>query len=211
MTLRGLDVLAAAQVIACEDTRSTRKLLSLYEIPAPHLVACHDHNEQHVANNIVAAVQEGKVVALVSDAGSPLISDPGYRVVSECVQHGISVTALPGATAIVPALSLSALPVHAWTFRGFPPHKKGRKTFIESVVTSEYTSVLYESPHRISKLLQQLCELGAEQRHIVVCREISKKFEEVLRGTCREVCTEVESRGGLKGEIVVVVEGCTCL
>lgn len=211
ITLRALDVLSRADVIACEDTRTTRKLLSLYGIQAPKLVACHDHNEGQVAQNLARAIEQDQVVALVSDAGSPMVSDPGFKVVEHIIHVGLPLIALPGPTALIPALSVSGLANHRWKFSGFPPHKKGRKTFVEHILQEEDTVVLYESPHRIGKLLEQLCEAGGEFRDIAVCREISKKFEEVIRGTCREVSNEISQRGGLKGEIVVVVAGRSCL
>ena len=207
ITRRAENVLRSADVIACEDTRHTGSLLRLLGIHAPRLLSNHDHNEQERASLFVQLVREGKRVALVSDAGMPAISDPGYRAVRACADAGIPVIALPGACAFVTAAAASGLPTNALYFGGFPPQKKGRQTFMRSVLERRETVVLYESPFRVGKLLDEVIALGGATRQVVVAREVSKKFEEYLRGTATDVAATIAARGGIKGECVVLLSG----
>jgi 16S rRNA (cytidine1402-2'-O)-methyltransferase len=206
ITLRALQVLAAADLIYCEDTRVTARLLERYGIRAS-LKSCHDHNEKVVAADIIAAVQGGKSVALASDAGTPLLSDPGFGVVREAVAQAIRIEALPGPSALLPALQLSALPVDAFTFLGFLPQKKNeRRKLLEALRTRRETLVAYESPHRIIDTLADIAEvLGA--RPLSVSREISKLHEETLRGTGSEVSNAIQQRPSVKGEFVLLIGG----
>lgn len=207
ITLRALAVLASADVIASEDTRTTAHLLRLYGISGKKLVSYHDHNERQRAKQLVELISAGAVLVLVSEAGSPCISDPGYRLVQAAVQAGVEVVALPGATAFVPALSASGLPVHTFTFWGFPPHKKGRQTFLAALVRHPYTSIVYESSHRVVKLLEELCALGASERHASIAREMTKLHEEHLRGTVEFCRKHLSARSSQKGEFVLVLHG----
>lgn len=207
ITRRAEHVLRTAEVIACEDTRHTGSLLRLLGIHAPRLLSNHDHNEQERASLFVQLVREGKRVAIVSDAGMPAISDPGFRAVRACAEAGISVIALPGPCAFVTAAAASGLPTNALYFGGFPPQKKGRQTFMRSVLQRRETVVLYESPYRVGRLLEEVVDLGGANRQVVVAREVSKKFEEYLRGTATEVAITIATRGGVKGECVVLIAG----
>lgn len=211
ITLRSLKTLQRADVIASEDTRTTGQLLALYGITPPRLIAYHDHNEEAQAMMLVREVQAGKAVALVSEAGSPCISDPGYRCVHAAIEANIKIVPLPGATAFVPALSASGLAVDAFTFVGFPPHKKGRETFLKNVAGMPETVVLYESSHRIVKLLEELIDLdsesGLEARQCCIARELTKMYEEFLRGTVRQCLQRLVARPQQKGEFVFVLEG----
>lgn len=207
ITFRALKVLQSADVIACEDTRSTGQLLKHYKIVPKKLISLHEHNEIERGNFIVSASLEGKKIALVSDAGSPCISDPGARLVSFVLSQEITVVPLPGATAFVPALSASGFPTDQFTFLGFPPQKKGRQSFLKSALEREETLILYESSHRIVKLLQELCALDASERKICICRELTKMHEEFLRGTAQECLEILAKRDSQKGEFVVILAG----
>lgn len=207
ITKRALEVLRSATVIMCEDTRSTSRLLRHYGIEGKTLVSNHDHNERGRSKEIVARVENGEDVALVSDAGMPTISDPGYRAVQACREVGLDVVALPGASAAITAAAASGLPTDRLYIAGFPPQKKGRAGFLERVLSSSATIVLYESPHRILKLCGEIADLGGADREVCVAREISKKFEEYIAGSAGDVRDEIQMRGGLKGEIVVVIGG----
>jgi 16S rRNA (cytidine1402-2'-O)-methyltransferase len=207
ITLRALKTLQRADIIASEDTRTTRQLLALYGITPERLVAYHDHNEESQAAMLVKAVQAGKSVALVSEAGSPCISDPGYRCVRAAIEANITIVPLPGATAFVPALSASGLAVDSFRFVGFPPHKKGRETFVKNVLASAETVVLYESSHRVVKLLEEIAEYGYEARRICIARELTKMYEEFLRGTVQQCLQRLAARPQQKGEFVIVLEG----
>ncbi len=207
LTFRALEVLQNADLILAEDTRTTSKLLKHYGIETP-MRSYHQFNEHKILAQIIAFLDAGRNLALVSDAGTPGISDPGFLLVREALANGIEVETLPGATALIPALVNSGLPSERFVFEGFLPVKKGRKTRLESLAEEPRTMVFYEAPHRLVKTLGQLAEyLGAERR-ASVSRELTKKFEETKRGTLAELKAYFEERPP-KGELVIVVEGAT--
>ncbi|MEM1054104.1 MAG: 16S rRNA (cytidine(1402)-2'-O)-methyltransferase [Bacteroidota bacterium] len=206
LTMRALRVLREADVIACEDTRTTGVLCAHYGIETPR-TSFHIHNEHAKASQLVERMEVGEHIALVSDAGTPGISDPGYLLVREAIAVGVTVEALPGATAFVPALVASGLPCDRFVYEGFLPHKKGRQTRLRALADEPRTMVLYESPHRLVKLLGQLADVCGGDRPVAVCREISKLHEEVARGTLSDLQAEFASRPKVKGEIAVVVGG----
>jgi 16S rRNA (cytidine1402-2'-O)-methyltransferase len=205
ITLRALRILKEVSVILAEDTRTTQKLLNHYQIKTP-LQSHHTHNEHFKLQKTIAALKEGNTIALVSDAGTPGISDPGFLLVRECVKEGISVECLPGATAFVPALVNSGLPCDRFCFEGFLPQQKGRQTRLKALVAETRTMVFYESPHRLLKTLQQLAEYLGADRPASVSRELTKMFEENVRGTLTELSAHFGSKT-IKGEIVIVVGG----
>ncbi len=209
ITQRALEVLAHTEVIACEDTRTTRQLLRHYKITPQRCLSYHAHNEQRRAAELIRLLLAGTDVALVSDAGTPLLSDPGYILITQAIAHHIPIVPLPGATAFIPALIASGFRPVPFLFLGFPPQKKRRRAFIEQMLSAEYTVICYEAPHRIRKLLRELEELGAAERRICLAREITKRYEEFLRGTVSTVLDTLEHRKNIKGEIVVVLEGKT--
>lgn len=206
ITLRALRILKEADLVLAEDTRTSGILLKHYEIKN-QLVAHHKFNEHQTAEAFAARMAGGEIMALVSDAGTPGISDPGFMLVRACVARGVTVQCLPGATAFVPALVASGLPCERFCFEGFLPQKKGRNTRLQSLVQEERTMIFYESPYRVVKTLAQFVEFFGAERRCSACREISKLHEESVRGTLAEVLahfTENEPRG----EFVIVVEGC---
>ena len=205
MTLRAIRVLKEVDLILAEDTRTSSKLLRHYNIPT-RLQSHHIHNEHRSVEQLVERIQSGETMALISDAGTPAISDPGFLLVRACVQNQIEVDCLPGATALIPALVNSGLPNDRFHFEGFLPHKKGRHTRLQILAEMEHTIVLYESPHRLLKALNQFKEYFGEERQISVSREISKMHEETIRGTFAEVIQAFDNRN-VKGEIVVVIAG----
>lgn len=205
ISYRAVRLLSEADLILAEDTRVTGKLLNHYGIKNT-MLSFHAHNEHGKLSSVMAELEAGKKVALVSDAGTPGISDPGFLLVREAVEKEIELTCLPGATAFVPALVMSGLPCDRFYFEGFLPHKKGRQTRISALLEMPCTVVMYESPHRIGKLLQQLADAGAGDRRICISREISKVYEENIRGTVHEVLQEISKRNQIKGEIVVCLE-----
>ena len=204
MTFRAINVLREADLILAEDTRTTGKLTAHFDITTPKQ-AFHMHNEHKVVERYVKGLQQGQNIALVSDAGTPGISDPGFLLIRAAVQADVEVITLPGATALVPALVNSGLPCDTFYFEGFLPPKKGRQTKLESIAASTKTVVLYESPHKIEKTLAQIVEFCGAERPVTISREISKKFEETLRGSASELLSIVQERGGLKGELVVCI------
>ena len=204
MTFRAINVLREADLILAEDTRTTGKLTAHFDITTPKQ-AFHMHNEHKVVERYVKGLQQGQNIALVSDAGTPGISDPGFLLIRAAVQADVEVITLPGATAFVPALVNSGLPCDTFYFEGFLPPKKGRQTKLESIAASTKTVVLYESPHKIEKTLAQIVEFCGAERPVTISREISKKFEETLRGSASELLSIVQERGGLKGELVVCI------
>ena len=205
ITERALDVLISADLILAEDTRTTGKLLKHYDIDKP-LRSFHLHNEHRAVDAIVDQIHSGLNYALCSDAGTPAISDPGFLLVRACVKADIKVICLPGATAFVPALVVSGLPCDRFVFEGFLPHKKGRQKRLLSILEESRTTVLYESPHRVIKLLEEIVKYDCGNRRIVMCREISKLHEEVVRGSVLEVL-ELFVEKAPRGEFVVVLEG----
>lgn len=205
MTFRAIRILKEADMILAEDTRTSGILLKHYEIQN-HLMSHHKFNEHGTSAGIVERLKAGATVALISDAGTPGISDPGFFLVREAVRAGIEVQCLPGATAFVPALVASGLPCDRFAFEGFLPPKKGRQTKLESLREEQRTMIFYESPYRLVKTLQQLAEVLGADRQASVCREISKIHEESVRGSLEEIVnhfTTTEPRG----EIVIIVEG----
>jgi len=205
ITLRALNVLKEVDFILAEDTRQSSKLLKHFEINKK-LVAYHQHNEHKSIDRIIEQLKQGSVLALVSDAGTPAISDPGFLIVRECIKNDISVECLPGATAFVPALVNSGFPCDKFVFEGFLPHKKGRQTRLIFLKDETRTIVFYESPHRLLKTLHQFVEFYGEERIVSVSRELTKIHEENIRGTIKEVIHYFENHT-LKGEIVIVLSG----
>lgn len=206
ITLRALRVLREVDLIACEDTRTSGILLSHYDIET-RKTSYHEHNETSKAPQLVKQMLAGQQVALVTDAGTPGISDPGFYLVRACMQEGIRVEALPGPTAFVPALAASALPSERFVFEGFLPVKKGRKTRLEELQSEPRTMIFYESPYRVLKTLEQLGRVLGNDRPAAVIRELSKKFEEVRRGPIQEVHSYFAEGGTIRGEFVLVVAG----
>lgn len=205
ITFRALRVLKEATLILCEDTRTSGVLMKHFDIHAP-LWSHHKFNEHRTVESITERIEAGQNIALISDAGTPAISDPGFLLIRNCIEKGIEVECLPGATAFVPALVASGLPCDRFVFEGFLPQKKGRSKRISALVHEERTIIFYESPFRLVKLLEQLTEIFGGERRASVSRELSKKFEENKRGTLPELI-EHFSKKTVKGEIVVVVEG----
>jgi 16S rRNA (cytidine1402-2'-O)-methyltransferase len=205
MTLRGLEVLKNVDVILAEDTRTSGKLMKHFEILKP-LKSHHAHNEHHQLEKTIEELKSGKKMALISDAGTPAISDPGFLLVRACLKNEIKVECLPGATAFVPALVNSGLPSDKFVFEGFLPQKKGRQTRLEFLINETRTMVFYESPHRLLKTLKQFAEYYGIKRQVSVSRELTKLFEETKNGTLEEVIAYYESKP-VKGEIVIILEG----
>jgi 16S rRNA (cytidine1402-2'-O)-methyltransferase len=205
ITLRALEVLKEVDLILCEDTRTSQKLLQHYQINKP-LTPYHQHNEHRVADHLVAQLQAGKKMALITDAGTPGISDPGFLLVRACIQQGVTVNCLPGATAFVPALINSGFSAQRFCFEGFLPLKKGRQTLLKLLATETRTIIFYESPVRLVKTLTDLSTYMGETRRASVSREITKMFEETRRGTLQELIAYFTQKPP-KGEIVLVLEG----
>ena len=207
MTLRAIRILKEVDLILAEDTRTSGKLLKHYEI-GTHMHSHHMHNEHKTVENLIARLKSGETIALISDAGTPAISDPGFLLTRACVENGITVECLPGATAFVPALVNSGLPNDKFVFEGFLPDKKGRQTRYLALAEETRTMIMYVSPHKLVKTLAEFITYFGEDRQICVSRELSKLHEENVRGTVREVLTHFENKPP-KGEIVVVVGGKT--
>lgn len=205
ITLRALETLKQADAILCEDTRTSGFLLKHYDIQKP-LYAYHQHNEHKVLEQLITQLQAGKTFALLTDAGTPGISDPGFLLLRECIRQDIPVECLPGATAFVPALVQSGLPANSFVFEGFLPLKKGRKTRLEQLATEERTIILYESPHRLVKALEELKAAMGDGRQASVSRELTKMFEETRRDTLAGLAAYYAQHPP-KGEIVIVIEG----
>lgn len=206
ITLRALRILKEVHLIACEDTRTSGVLLAHYGIETPR-TSYHDHNEAQKAPELIARMQAGQQIALISDAGAPGISDPGFYLVRACLRHDLPVEVLPGPTAFVPALTASALPSDRFVFEGFLPVKKGRQTRLQELAAEPRTMVFYESPHRLVKTLGHLAEAFGPERPAAVARELTKKFEEVRRGTLTELQSYFADQSRVRGEIVLVVGG----
>lgn len=206
MTMRAIRLLKEADVILCEDTRTSGILLKHFEIEGKKLMAHHKFNEHGTSNGVVERLKAGQTICLITDAGTPGISDPGFYLVREAVAAGVTVQTLPGATAFTPALVSSGLPCDRFCFEGFLPQKKGRQTRLEELREEVRTMIYYESPRRLLKTLEQFAEVFGEERQVSVCREISKIHEESVRGTLKEVAEhfrETEPRG----EIVMILQG----
>ena len=204
-TFRAIDVLKNVDLILAEDTRTSSVLLNHYQIQKP-ITPYHQHNEHKIVQHLTDQLLAGKIMALLTDAGTPGISDPAFLLVRECVKNDIKVECLPGATAFVPALVNSGLPINSFVFEGFLPLKKGRQTKLKQLATEERTMVIYESPMRLVKTLEDFIEYFGEERQCCVSRELSKKFEENKRGTLKEVHDYFLEKG-VKGEIVIVIAG----
>lgn len=205
ITLRSIRILKECDLIFAEDTRVTKKLLSHLEISKP-LQPFHSHNEHRSLTAAIDKIKANAMCVLVSDAGTPGISDPGFLLVRECLENDIEIECLPGPAALIPALVGSGLPCDRFVFEGFLPHKKGRQTKLKMIAEEERTTVIYESPHRLIKCLGQIVEFMGEDRKVCVARELTKMHEELRRGTAGEVLKHYEAKPP-KGEIVIVIEG----
>ncbi len=205
MTFRAVKVLQGVDLILAEDTRTSGKLLKHFEITT-QMHSHHMHNEHKMVNRIVERLKNGETIALISDAGTPAISDPGFLLTRACIQNDIEVECLPGATAFVPALVNSGLPNDKFVFEGFLPVKKGRQTRLKLLSEEERTMIFYESPHKLLKTLTQFQEYFGEERLVSVSRELTKLYEETVRGTVAEVLTHFENKAP-KGEFVIIVSG----
>jgi 16S rRNA (cytidine1402-2'-O)-methyltransferase len=205
MTFRALEVLRSVDLVLAEDTRNSARLLNHFQVQKP-LSPYHQHNEHKILQHLVDQLLDGKTMAVLTDAGTPGISDPAFLLVRECIKHGIKVECLPGATAFVPALVNSGLPINRFCFEGFLPLKKGRQTLIKKLALEERTMVFYESPMRLVKTLDELSVYFGEARACSVSRELTKIFEETRRGSLKEVADYFREKT-VKGEIVIVVAG----
>jgi len=205
ITYRAIEILKQADGILCEDTRTSGILLKHYHIQKP-LTPYHQHNEHKVLAHIISQLQSGKIYALLTDAGTPSVSDPGFLLVRECIRNNIPVECLPGATAFVPALVQSGIPSNRFVFEGFLPLKKGRQTLVKKLAEEERTIILYESPHRLVKTLRELSEAFGTDRQAAVCRELTKLFEETNKDTLVNLAIYYENHPP-KGEIVIVIAG----
>jgi 16S rRNA (cytidine1402-2'-O)-methyltransferase len=205
ITLRALRVLKGVDLIACEDTRQTQKLLNHYGITT-RTVSYHEHNEMTKAAELVVDLEGGAKVALVTDAGMPGISDPGFRLITLAIRHHVRVVPIPGASAFLAALVASGLPTDSFRFSGFLPSKRGeRRTVLDGIRTSPRTQVFYEAPHRVVETLEDVVEVLGPARHVVVAREVTKLHEEFLRGRAEEILEALKSRGEVKGEITLLI------
>jgi 16S rRNA (cytidine1402-2'-O)-methyltransferase len=204
-TFRAVEILKKVDVVLCEDTRTSSFLLHHYQISKP-LTPYHQHNEHKILQHLVDQLMAGKTMGLITDAGTPGISDPAFLLVRECIKNDIRVECLPGATAFVPALVNSGLPTNRFVFEGFPPLKKGRHTLFTKLATEERTIIFYESPMRIVKTLDEISSYFGNDRMCSVSRELTKKFEETKRGTLKEVADYFRAKT-VKGEIVIVIAG----
>ncbi|TPV34847.1 16S rRNA (cytidine(1402)-2'-O)-methyltransferase [Paucihalobacter ruber] len=207
ITLRALEVLKSVDLILAEDTRTSGKLLKHYEIGTP-MQSHHMHNEHKTVDTLISKLKSGNTIALISDAGTPAISDPGFLLTRACVEQQIDVECLPGATAFVPALVNSGLPCDKFVFEGFLPVKKGRQTRLQLLAEETRTMVFYESPHKLIKTLANFCEYFGEERQLSVSRELTKLYEETVRGTAKQVLDYYTNKPP-KGEIVIIVAGRT--
>ncbi len=207
ITLRALDVLTAADVIAAEDTRTARRLMEIHGVPVAgrQMIAYHDHSSAQARAGLLKLLQGGKSVAYVSEAGTPLVADPGYQLGRAAIEEGIAVYSAPGASAALAALSVSGLASDRFLFAGFPPPQAGaRRKWLAELDAAKATIILYESPKRVYRTLDELCEVLGEEREVALCRELTKRFEEVLRGTCGQVRDRLAEHP-VKGEIVLVL------
>lgn len=207
ITMRALRVLREVETIACEDTRVTGMLLRHYDLPRKKLISYFAGNERERINGLLRVLRSGEDLALVSDAGTPGISDPGAKLIAAAIEAGITIDPLPGATALIPALVASGLATDSVLFEGFLPHKKGRQTKLRELAPEQRTIVLYESPHRILKTLAELGEYFGEGRQIALCREITKLHQEINRGSVSEILGLYTARPVIRGEFVLVIAG----
>jgi len=205
ITIRGIEVLKQVDTILAEDTRTSGMLLRHYEISKP-LQSFHIFNEHKTLTGLIQRMQGGESMALISDAGTPGISDPGFLLVRECLKAGLKIETLPGATALIPALVNSGFPTDRFVFEGFLPHKKGKQTTLKRLAEEERTIIVYESPHRLVKTLEQMIEFFGEDRLVSVSRELTKLYEETFTGRLIEVLTHFKNKE-VKGEIVLVIDG----
>ena len=205
ITLRALDVLKEVDLILAEDTRTSSHLLNHYQVTKP-ISPYHQHNEHKVLQHLIDQLASGKKMALVTDAGTPGISDPAFLLIRECIKNDIRIECLPGATAFVPALVNSGIPTNRFVFEGFIPLKKGRQTLLKSLVDEERTMIFYESPMRLVKTLEEFIQFFGEERQCSVSRELTKMFEENKRGTLKDVCDHFKQKN-VKGEIVIIIQG----
>ena len=205
ITIRAIEILKTVDLILAEDTRTSGVLLKHYQISKP-LQSFHNFNEHKIVGALIERLKNGEKMALISDAGTPGISDPGFLIARACIQAGLKIECPPGATAFVPALIKSGLPSDRFVFEGFLPQKKGRQTLLKKLVEEERTMIFYESPYRLVKTLQQFCEYFGTDRSASVSRELTKMFEETVNGTLSEILLHFQSKE-VKGEIVVVVAG----
>lgn len=205
ITFRAIEILKSVDLILAEDTRTSSVLLNHYQVQKP-ITPYHQHNEHKILTHLTEQLAAGKTMALITDAGTPGISDPAFLLVRECIKNNIKVECLPGATAFVPALVNSGLPINSFCFEGFLPLKKGRQTMMKKLAEEERTMVFYESPMRLVKTLKDFIEYFGAERQCCVSRELTKKFEENARGSLQEVWDHFNSKT-VKGEIVIIVEG----
>lgn len=205
ITLRALEILKEVELILAEDTRTSGKLLKHYQIDTP-MRAYHMHNEHRLLEGLVRELSLGASWALISDAGTPGISDPGFLLVRACLEAGVAIECLPGSTALIPALVASGFPSDRFVFEGFLPPKKGRQTRLKELATETRTIVFYESPHKLIKTLDQFCEVFGPERSVAVSRELTKLYEETIRGSLQEVCEHFRTQAP-RGEFVIVLSG----
>ncbi len=205
ITFRAIEILKSVELILAEDTRTSSVLLRHYQVQKP-VTPYHQHNEHKVLQHLVEQMSGGKTMALLTDAGTPGISDPAFLLVRECIKNNIKIECLPGATAFVPALVNSGLPINRFVFEGFLPLKKGRQTIMKQLAEEDRTMVIYESPMRLIKTLENFIEYFGTERQCCVSRELTKLFEENKRGTLRDVCDHFKQKT-VKGEIVIIIQG----
>lgn len=204
ITFRAIETLKESSLIIAEDTRQSRKLLTHFEIKT-HCISCHKFNEAQRCDEIIGRVNAGEVISMITDGGMPCISDPGSRIISACQEAGVLITSAPGPTAVTTAVALSGFGAHGFLFRGFSPRKSGaRKKLLERFADSDVPVVLYESPYRLLKLLEEIAEVLGEERLVFVGRELTKKFEELLKGPALEIRAKFAERN-VKGECVVII------
>jgi len=206
ITLRALKILSKVDIIACEDTRHSGTLLKSYNINPNKLRSYHEHNELQQSEILVAQILSGKNVALITDAGSPSISDPGYRLIKTAIEHNVNIIPLPGPTAFIPALIGSGFPTDEFHFFGFPPQKKGRASYLKKIAEQNSTSIIYESPYKIILLLEELSEICDNTREVCIAREISKIYEEFIRGSLSGCLNYLKSKSSIKGEFVIILK-----
>lgn len=207
ISLRALKTLNSVEIIFCEDTRETSKLLNHYKIQGKRLFSFHEHNEDSQANKVLEILQSGINAALVSDAGTPTISDPGYKLVRFLIKQKIKIVSIPGSSAMLTALSSSGIATDKFTFFGFPPQKKGRAEYLNMIAQHPYTSIIYESPHKIVDFIDSLAEIVDNSREICIARELTKRFEEVFTGNIIAAKEFLSNKDRILGEFVVILSG----